>query len=129
MAQRHLPLLLFKWCKITSSFSYSSPLSSAHPTPPPLNLPPEHHTSEWEVKLKVKVVLRLDFVSQGFRLVMAHDCWHKSLEPLMAEIRQQMGSGPVYISFDIDGLDPSFAPGTGMTLVVCPYLPGRGTLI
>jgi len=24
-----------------------------------------------------------------------------------------MGDGPVYISFDIDGLDPSFAPGTG----------------
>lgn len=44
---------------------------------------------------------------------MAQDCWHKSLEPLMAEVRQQMGSGPVYISFDIDGLDPAFAPGTG----------------
>lgn len=50
---------------------------------------------------------------QGFRLVLAHECWHKSLEPLMAEVRQQMGSGPVYISFDIDGLDPAFAPGTG----------------
>ena len=24
-----------------------------------------------------------------------------------------MGNGPVYISFDIDGLDPAFAPGTG----------------
>ncbi|MCH7888153.1 MAG: arginase family protein, partial [Proteobacteria bacterium] len=23
------------------------------------------------------------------------------------------GAGPVYISFDIDGLDPAFAPGTG----------------
>ena len=43
----------------------------------------------------------------------AKDCWHKSLEPLMAEVRQQMGSGPVYISFDIDSLDPAFAPGTG----------------
>ena len=31
----------------------------------------------------------------------------------MDEVRQQMGSGPVYISFDIDGLDPAFAPGTG----------------
>ncbi|KAM7440655.1 hypothetical protein ABFA07_010180 [Porites harrisoni] len=50
---------------------------------------------------------------QGFRLVLAHECWHKSLVPLMAEVRQQMGSGPVYISFDIDGLDPAFAPGTG----------------
>jgi guanidinobutyrase len=31
----------------------------------------------------------------------------------MKEIRRQMGDTPVYISFDIDGLDPSVAPGTG----------------
>ena len=50
---------------------------------------------------------------QGFRVVQAEQCWHKSLVPLMAEVRKQMGDGPVYISFDIDGLDPAFAPGTG----------------
>jgi len=50
---------------------------------------------------------------QGFRVVQAEECWHKSLTPLMAEVRQQLGDGPVYISFDIDGLDPAFAPGTG----------------
>ena len=31
----------------------------------------------------------------------------------MLEVREQMGTGPVYVSFDIDGLDPAFAPGTG----------------
>lgn len=31
----------------------------------------------------------------------------------MEEVREMMGNHPVYISFDIDGLDPSFAPGTG----------------
>jgi guanidinobutyrase len=51
--------------------------------------------------------------AQGFRVVQAEECWHKSLAPLMAEVRQQLGKGPVYISFDIDGLDPSSAPGTG----------------
>jgi len=50
---------------------------------------------------------------QGFRVVQAEECWYTSLAPLMAELRQQMGSGPVYLSFDIDGLDPAFAPGTG----------------
>ena len=50
---------------------------------------------------------------QGFRVVQAEECWYKSLAPLMAEVREQMGDGPVYISFDIDGLDPSVAPGTG----------------
>ncbi|XP_007523791.1 guanidino acid hydrolase, mitochondrial [Erinaceus europaeus] len=51
--------------------------------------------------------------SQGFRVVLAEDCWLKSLVPLMAEVRQQMGGKPLYISFDIDGLDPAYAPGTG----------------
>jgi guanidinobutyrase len=50
---------------------------------------------------------------QGFRVVQAEECWHKSLTPLMAEVREQVGSGPVYLSFDIDSLDPAFAPGTG----------------
>ncbi|XP_076096746.1 guanidinobutyrase-like [Mytilus galloprovincialis] len=50
---------------------------------------------------------------QGFRCVQAHECWHKSLTPLMEEVRQMMGDKPVYISFDIDGLDPCYAPGTG----------------
>jgi guanidinobutyrase len=50
---------------------------------------------------------------QGFRVVQAEECWHRSLTPLMAEVREQVGDGPVYISFDIDGLDPSYAGGTG----------------
>jgi guanidinobutyrase len=50
---------------------------------------------------------------QGFRVVQTEQCWNRSLAPLMEEVRTQMGKGPVYISFDIDGLDPAFAPGTG----------------
>lgn len=50
---------------------------------------------------------------QGFRVVQAEECWHRSLDPLMAEVRDQVGGGPVYLSFDIDGLDPAFAAGTG----------------
>ena len=36
----------------------------------------------------------------------------------MEEVRSMMGDGPVYISFDIDGLDPAFAPGTGMIKLI-----------
>jgi len=50
---------------------------------------------------------------QGFRVVQAEECWYKSLTPLMVEVREQVKGGPVYLSFDIDGLDPAFAPGTG----------------
>ena len=31
----------------------------------------------------------------------------------MDQIRQQIGARPVYLSFDIDSLDPAYAPGTG----------------
>lgn len=54
---------------------------------------------------------------QGFRCVQAEECWHKSLTPLMEEVRQMMGDKPVYISFDIDGLDPCYAPGTGENII------------
>ncbi|WP_153099460.1 agmatinase [Paraburkholderia hayleyella] len=50
---------------------------------------------------------------QGFRVVQAEECWNRTLVPLMAQIREQMGDGPVYFTFDIDGIDPAFAPGTG----------------
>ncbi|MBU1555819.1 MAG: agmatinase, partial [Gammaproteobacteria bacterium] len=50
---------------------------------------------------------------QGFTVVTAEDCWGKSLETLMAQVRQTIGDTPCYISFDIDGIDPAYAPGTG----------------
>jgi guanidinobutyrase len=51
---------------------------------------------------------------QGVRVVPAEECWYRSLDPLMKEVRETVGSNvPVYLSFDIDGLDPSVAPGTG----------------
>lgn len=51
---------------------------------------------------------------QGVRVVTAEECWYRSLAPLMDEVRNTVGPDtPTYISFDIDGLDPSVAPGTG----------------
>ena len=49
----------------------------------------------------------------GWTVIQAEECWHKSLKPLMAEIRAKIGDAPVYLSYDIDSLDPAFAPGTG----------------
>jgi len=51
---------------------------------------------------------------RGVRIAMAEECWYQSLAPLMSEVREAIGPDrPVYLSFDIDGLDPSVAPGTG----------------
>ncbi len=51
--------------------------------------------------------------SKGFEVVQAEECWHRSLTPLMERVRRKIGSSPTYISYDIDSLDPAFAPGTG----------------
>ncbi len=50
---------------------------------------------------------------RGWTVVQAEACWHRSMTPLMAEIRAKIGDAPVYLSYDIDSLDPAFAPGTG----------------
>ena len=50
---------------------------------------------------------------KGWTCIQAEECWHKSLTPLMADIRARIGAAPVYLSYDIDSLDPAFAPGTG----------------
>ena len=49
----------------------------------------------------------------GWTVIQAEDCWYKSLAPLMAQIRDKIGDTPVYLTYDIDSLDPAFAPGTG----------------
>ena len=49
----------------------------------------------------------------GFQQFPAHELWGKSLSALGAEIRRDIGDRPAYVTYDIDSLDPAFAPGTG----------------
>ena len=58
----------------------------------------------------------------GFTVVQAEELWQQSLEPLAARIRDHIGDAPVYITYDIDSLDPAFAPGTG-TPEICGLTP------
>lgn len=50
---------------------------------------------------------------RGFTVVPAEECWHKSLVPLIEGIRAKIGNHKTYLTFDIDSLDPAYAPGTG----------------
>jgi guanidinobutyrase len=71
----------------------------------------------WQIGLRGTGYAADDFDwprSQGFTVVAAHEVWYQSLAPLMAQVRARIGpTTPVYLSFDIDGIDPSFAGGTG----------------
>src|SRR2546428_3442787 len=35
------------------------------------------------------------------------------IDGVIAKAREIVGDGPTYVSFDVDGLDPAFTPGTG----------------
>lgn len=70
----------------------------------------------WQIGLRGSGYSADDFdwgKQQGWTVIPAEECWHKSLAPLMADIRAKIGGRAVYLSFDIDSLDPAFAPGTG----------------
>jgi agmatinase len=49
----------------------------------------------------------------GMTVVHMEDVVRNGLEWVAKRAREVVGSGPVYVSFDVDGLDPAFAPGTG----------------
>ena len=50
---------------------------------------------------------------QGIRIIYMEEFVRRGAEDVMAEARAIAGDGATYVSFDIDCIDPSMAPGTG----------------
>ncbi len=67
-----------------------------------------------DVKKSTQVGLRTyndsDF---GFEILTAPFVHRHGIDVVLDIIKTRAGNSPVYISFDVDGLDPAFAPGTG----------------
>lgn len=49
----------------------------------------------------------------GFKVMNSDQANDMSIDNIINEIKQTVGELPVYLTFDIDCLDPAFAPGTG----------------
>ncbi len=60
--------------------------------------------------------------AHGVRIVMIEELMDRGPEEVMTEARAIVGDRPCYVSFDIDAIDPSQAPGTGT-----PEIGGIGT--
>src|SRR6476661_8914495 len=54
-----------------------------------------------------------DDARMGFRIIRAGDLDVMGIEAAVDVVRRRVGDVPVYVSIDIDVLDPAFAPGTG----------------
>jgi agmatinase len=55
----------------------------------------------------------IDDADFGFQVIRAGDLDTLGLDGVVDRIRTRIGDAPVYLSVDIDVLDPAFAPGTG----------------
>ena len=49
----------------------------------------------------------------GIRVMYMEEFARIGVEKAIAIARRTVGRGPTYVSFDVDGLDPVYAPGTG----------------
>jgi guanidinobutyrase len=70
----------------------------------------------WQIGLRGSGYAADDFDwprRQGFTIIPAHEVWWQSLAPIMDKVRAVIGDAPCYLSFDIDGIDPAYAGGTG----------------
>lgn len=52
-------------------------------------------------------------LAQGIRVIEIEEAFDLGPEGVIAEARRIVGDGPTYVSFDVDSLDPVYAPGTG----------------
>ena len=51
--------------------------------------------------------------AQGHTIITADAVGEREPKRVCAELRERIGTRPVYVTFDIDAVDPAFAPGTG----------------
>lgn len=66
-------------------------------------------------KHSVQIGIRTEYQQQGhsFNVINAMEANDLSADDIVTRIRDIIGDKPVYVTFDIDCLDPAFAPGTG----------------
>ncbi len=63
---------------------------------------PQNNGMSWDFPLE-----------SGMRVIFMEEFAEIGVDAVIAEARRVVGDGPTYISFDVDGLDPVYAPGTG----------------
>ena len=67
----------------------------------------------------IQIGIRTEFDRQNheFEVIDAHQANEQAVAETIDAIRARVGNRPAYLTFDIDALDPAFAPGTGTPVV------------
>ena len=92
----------------------------------PLGEKATEYTSSWapregliDADSSIQIGIRTDYERDGheFEVIGAHQANEQGAELTVAAIRARVGDNPAYLTFDIDALDPAYAPGTGTPVV------------
>jgi agmatinase len=67
--------------------------------------------------VQVGIRTEYDAGNHQFQVINADQVNEQSVQEVIASIRARVGDAPAYLSFDIDCLDPAYAPGTGTPVV------------
>ncbi|WP_281646715.1 agmatinase [Parendozoicomonas sp. Alg238-R29] len=67
--------------------------------------------------VQVGIRTEYDVDNHNLQVLDARWCNNHSPDEIIHQIKQRVGDKPVYLSFDIDCLDPAFAPGTGTPVI------------
>ena len=66
----------------------------------------------------IQIGIRTEFQEKlGFKILNSAEVNDYSVEDILKKIKKTVNKLPVYLSFDIDCLDPAYAPGTGTPVI------------
>jgi guanidinopropionase len=68
-------------------------------------------------ELLTSVISGSVWFGDGMRIVPMEEFTDLGVSAVFNEARKVVGDGPPYITFDVDGLDPVYAPGTGTPVI------------
>jgi guanidinopropionase len=67
-------------------------------------------------------------LAQGVRMIFIEEYFEKGPDKVIAEAREIVGDLPTYLTFDVDGIDPTYTPGTG-TPEIGGYTPAEAQMM
>lgn len=93
-----------------SKFNHGAPFRRAHEE----GLIDATKTVQIGIRGAQNVTEGWDYSEQaGMRVIFMEEVKARGIDAIVTETRMLVGDMPVYLSFDIDSIDPAFAPGTG----------------
>ncbi|NND69534.1 MAG: agmatinase, partial [Halioglobus sp.] len=78
---------------------------------------PEEGLIDPDRSIQVGIRTDYDVVAHPFEVLDALEASEEPVDTIVEAIRRRVGDAPAYLTFDIDCLDPAFAPGTGTPVV------------